>query len=325
MPTPVATAPEPRLSVVVMVGRRRDRLERCLRGFLAQSRLPELEMILLDVAPEVPLPSNAHHPAIHHVPMPAETQFADARVEGIERARGGVIAFLEEHSIPLPGWADALIRAHEGPWAAVGPRMVCANGDLTLPRRAFLMSYGRFAEPERAGETALIPGHNSSYKRAVLRGYGPQLRDLLRNDNLLAHRLLADGHRLYLETAATVAHHNEGALATIWLGYRLYNRQYGHLRRQLLGWSLGRRLFYALATPLVPVYYIAHTLIDLTRRRSSERSVFLRGLPMVYITQLACALGQAQGLLFGPGDSERRFTEYELMADRPLPVAEPAA
>lgn len=196
--------------------------------------------------------------------------------------------------------------------------MRCGNAGLRLPRLAFLMSYGRFADPVVGGESKLIPGHNSSYKRDVLRSYGPELRNLLRNDNLLVKRLVADGHRLYLETAARVSHLNEDALATMWYGYRLYNRQYGHLRRELLGWSLGRRLFYAAATPLVPFYSMRHTHRDLVERRSSELGFFRRGLPTIYLAQLACALGQAQGLLFGAGDSERRFTEYELTAERPI-------
>jgi Glycosyl transferase family 2 len=319
MPAVEGTPPAPLLSAVVVVGRRRDRLSRCLAGFLTQDRLAETEMVLLDVAPEVPLPSSAHHPAVRHIPLPAGTNFAAARYLGVERAHSPIIAFLEEHAAPLPGWADALIRAHQGGWAAVGPRVACANPDSRVARLAFLMSYCRFADPIASGEMQLLPGHNSSYKREVLLGYGVVLGQLLRNDNLLLQRLRTDGHRLYLEASASVEHLNEGKLATMWYGYRLYNRQYGFLRARELHWTLARRLFYAAATPLVPFYFLVNLSRDLRRRGSPDLALLWRGFVQVYITQFACALGQATGLLFGAGASERLFTEYELMAERPFP------
>ena len=42
----------------------------------------------------------------------------------------------------------------------------------------------------------------------------------------------------------------------------------------------------------------------------------LRGAPQILFAQLASAAGQAVGLLFGPGDGEARFSDYELNEHR---------
>src|SRR5947207_1330212 len=44
---------------------------------------------------------------------------------GILAARAPVVAYVEEHSFPEPGWAQALLGAHQGLYAAVG----CAMGN----------------------------------------------------------------------------------------------------------------------------------------------------------------------------------------------------
>src|SRR5262245_39100136 len=48
---------------------------------------------------------------------------------GIRAARAPVVAYVEEHSFPEPTWAEALINAHDGPYAAVGSTIGNANPD----------------------------------------------------------------------------------------------------------------------------------------------------------------------------------------------------
>jgi len=46
---------------------------------------------------------------------------------GVRRAKAPVIVLAEDHAFPQPNWAAELIRAHQEPWAAVGPGIANAN------------------------------------------------------------------------------------------------------------------------------------------------------------------------------------------------------
>jgi cellulose synthase/poly-beta-1,6-N-acetylglucosamine synthase-like glycosyltransferase len=313
------TATPPALSVVLVVGPRRDRAAGCLQRLLAQEGADRLEVVLVDLgAGTLPAVGGSDHPTVRTLPLPPATLFAEARAHGVRAARAPLVAFLEEHSRPRPGWAAALVRAFAGPWAAVGPVMYNANPGVGRSDVTFLMSYGLFFPPLPAGEAAILPGHNSAYRRAVLLSYGDELPRLLASDNVMMAVLRRDGHRLFLEPAMGVEHLNESSLASIAPGYFAYHRCYGHYRSTCFAWPWWRRFAYAALTPLIPLYYLLRFSLFLRRRQSPFLAVLIRHGAFVYAAQLVSAAGQALGLLFGPGDAERRFTAYELTEPRPL-------
>ena len=65
---------------------------------------------------------------------------ASANAAGLRQATAPVVAFVEEHSYPDPEWAEALIKAHQQPWAAVGPVMRNANPERLTSWADFLIS-----------------------------------------------------------------------------------------------------------------------------------------------------------------------------------------
>lgn len=325
--------PNPDLSVLVAVGARRDRVAGCLDSLLDQDLRERMEILLLDVAPEAgPLPPQAGHPAVRVLPFPGVT-FGPVRARGVEEARAPVVACIEEHARALPGWAEALLEAHEGPWAGVGPAVVNGNPGVGRSEAAALLAYGLFYGPEEAGradstgaadggprgcEMEVLPGHNSSFERRVLLSYGEHLVQLLTNENLLFQRLVEDGQRLYLEPRARVAHLNTVGLGITARGLYLYFRTFGRLRAREFGWSRWRRAGYVVFAPLVPLYFLLRMDRILARRRSPWRSLLWRQAPFLLACQAVGALGQAVGLVLGPGSAERDFSHYEMTAERPL-------
>ena len=319
VPADPIVAPAPALSAVLVVGARRDRVGACLERLLAQEGVERLEVVLVDLgAGSYPPVPGSDHPAIRTLPLPPATLFGEARAHGVRAARAPLVGFLEEHSRPRPGWAAALLRAFAEPWAAVGPVMFNANPGVGRSDATCLMSYGLFFPPQTAGEVPILPGHNSAYRREVLLGYGDELPRLLANDNVLMGVLRGDGHRLFLEPAMGVEHLNEASLASASPGYFAYHRCYGDSRSARFGWPWWRRLAYVVLTPVIPLYYLLRFGGRLRRRRSPSFGVLVRHAAFIYAAQLVCAAGQAVGLLFGPGAAERRFTDYELTAPRPL-------
>jgi hypothetical protein len=309
--------PSPLLSATVVVGERRERAARCLQSILDQDRIGQMEVLLMDVSLDGEPPiSGSDHPAVRTVRLEPETTFGQARAEAIRIAPAPVEAFAEEHVTVQPGWADALIRAHDGPWASVGPEVHNANPGVGKSDITGLMSYGLFYPPVRAGEAALLPGHNSSFKQRVLLDYGAELPVLLSSDNVLFGALRRDGHRLAMEPRARIDHLNETTLASVGRGYFLYHRCYGHRRAQVFRWPLWRRLAYVVLAPAIPIYFLVRFGKVLKRERPALLPLLLRQAPFVLVCQLLAALGQAIGLLLGPGAAERQFTSFEINEER---------
>jgi hypothetical protein len=309
----------PEMSVLLAVGERRDRAVRALASVLAQSAVDRLEILLLDCAPGDPPPlPGSDHPAVHTIRLPPDILFSTAKAHAVRIASAPVVAFLEEHCRVYPGWAEALIEAHRGPWAGVGAEVHVGNPGVPISHLVAVINYHPWLPPARRAEHGMLPGHNSSFKRDRLLAYGDELEDLLRAEIVLHGRLCRDGHRLLLEPAARFAHWNESSLWSIALGRFLWNRCYGPSRARTFGWSAVRRLVYVVATPLIPFYALAKIARTLSHTRPELLRTVLRWLPHFLAAHLATAAGQAVGLLFGRGDAEARFTLYELNEPRAL-------
>lgn len=305
----------PELSAVVVVGRLRERAAPCLRSLLEQEVGERLEVLLVDCAGPGFLPvAGSDDPRVRVLAAPADGTFATARALAVGEARGEFVAFVEEHVRVRPGWAAALLAAYAAqPWAGVGAVVLPAAED-PLTQVLAVVSYGEWWPPIERAEVDVLPGHNASFRTAVLRSYS-DLEELLGCDVVLHGRLRADGHRLGMEPAAACVHLGEDSLATLARGVFLWYRCYGPLRAKAEGWSLLRRFAYLVSTPLVPLVFLRSYRRRL-RKHPRGRMLFWRFLPQVMGVLLAAGVGRALGLLFGAGDALRRFSDYELHAPR---------
>ena len=238
-----------------------------------------------------------------------------ARVAGVMAARAPVVAFGETHSFPEPSWAAALIAAHEGPWAAVGPAIASAQPGSAAALGSLFVDYGPWIEPVAAGPVADLPGHNSSYKRSLLLDYGEDLERMLEAESVLHADLRSRGHELYLEPAARARHLNTTGLATTATLWLHYSRGYASARAA--GWSPLRRAVYVIGSPLLVPLRLARVLGDV--RRADRTDVLPRGLPVMVAAAVGSAAGELLGYATGRGDPGR-ITKYELHRARYAPA-----
>ena len=316
MQTSSSPSPRPDLSVVVVVGPLRERAAGCLASLLAQDTVARMEVLLIDLRTDLPPVAGAEHCAVVTLPMPPDTSFAEARVTAIRAARGAVVALVEEHSRALPGWAAAVLGAHADGWAAVASEMHVANPGIGAADINGVMNYGLFAPPLRRGEGTMAPPFHTSFSRAALVGLGDALESAAFSDICLWDEVRLRGGRLWQEPAARLAHINETTLRAPLVADYHFHRFWVGYRKAHEGWSLARTLAVLLFVPLYPAYYLW-----LYGKRLQERDPALARLlwrhPLhVYLRQLGPAVGQAVGLLFGPGDAARRFTRYEIVEPR---------
>ncbi len=308
----------PVLSVIVVTGFLRKLSSHVLQALLRQNIIDRMEILVVDcVSADTPPFPGSDHECVRLINMPADTNFEVAMVVGIRAARAPVVALLEEHCIVLPGWAEALVEAHKEPWGAVCGEVINGNPELGTSNAEFMTARNiRWQSPAEKGEVFMIDGHNSSYKRDILLGYGDQLEMMLRAEAVLLLKMREDGHKLLLEPAAKFIHVNEASLRSASSSLYYWHRIFGHTRAVIFHWSISQRLMRLLILPLLPWWHSAKTLLYILKKRRDQLSRFMINAPMILWLYYCESMGQAMGLLFGEGQAPRLFSERERDTER---------
>lgn len=216
-----------------------------------------------------------------------------AAASGVRASRAPIVGFVENHSFPAPRWAEALLRAHEGPWAVVGPAVENANPVTRTSVVNFAVTYGPWSGRPEAGEVELLPFHNSAYKRAWLDGFGERLGSLLDDEYRLQAEVRARGGRLYLEPAAVVAHTNETRLKT---SLRLlFGQGIAFGVGRCGSWSGLRRAGYVLGAPAIPLVNLPRVLRQAAH--TLEGAAIAASIPSIVLHVAVQGAGEAVGYL----------------------------
>lgn len=308
----------PAMSVIVISPDSYSTVRRTIRRLRAQNVSHQLEIVL--VMPSVqstdidPGELNSFC-GVQVIEISDMMSTARARALGVQRATAPVVAFVEDHAFPAKGWAEALIRAHQQPWAAVGPMMANANPRSLVSWVNLIIEYAEWMEPVSAGVKAHLPGHNGTYKRALLLEYGDRLEAMLEAESILQWDLRAKGHQLYLEPAAKTYHQNFSAPFS-WIPLRVDGgRLFAASRART--WSPLRRLLYAFSAPLIPFVRFSRIVGEL-RRPGRARHLMPRAAPLLFAGLVADGAGEMIGYACGVGNAMRRLSDMEFHRERYL-------
>ncbi|HWF54281.1 MAG TPA: hypothetical protein VG223_06640 [Solirubrobacteraceae bacterium] len=304
----------PELSVVVVAASGMATIGQtlgCLRAQTAAQRTEVLIVAPTDGEIDPGALGAERFAALRTVAVGPISRRGDAAAAGIGAASAPVVALLEDHSYPEPGWAAALISAHDGPWAGVGPRVENANPGTAVSRVTFWLTYASMTGPQSAGVRTLLPWHNSAYKRELLAGYGERLGPLLEWEGNLQADLIARGLQLYMEPAARTHHVQVSAPRAALAQHFQRGRILGGQRAAAERWPWWHRAAYAAAMPLLPAMALRYIAADLRRAGVTARGLAADGLALA-VSLTALALGEAVGTLTGPGDAIDRLEDYEL-------------
>ncbi len=306
-----------RLSAVLVAGPCRLRAQRVVDALAAQTAIPFMEIIVVDLAAEsVPRLTAPVGATLVYLPRPGLVRWGQARADGARVARAPIVAFVEDHCFPAPDWAEHLLDAHQGPWAAVGYAFTNANPESRMSRTGLLARYGMFAHPVAGGVARFIAGNNVSYKRHLILEAGQQLDTLLDIDFNMQEDLIRRGHQLFVERRALAAHLNYTTLSGECQTGRPYCRLLAAHRVEVNGWGFPRRILYGLLTPVsAPVIRLTRLALSLRGRRVLWPAA-ITGLPWIIVMYVSDALGESAGYLFGAGGAARAVLKYELETER---------
>jgi glycosyl transferase family 2 len=301
----------PELSVVLVTPDRYETIRETVRHLQAQTVREQLELVIVGPSRAAVAPPNEELTCFGgwQVVEVGEIRASPAaRVAGIHAASAPLVVFAEDHAFPEPGWAEALLRAHKGPWAAVGPVFRIAGCKNAVGQASLLIGYLPWTEPVEAGEVEDLPGRNTCYRRSLLLEYGAGLEEMLVLESRLHADLRRKGHRLYLEPGAGIRHVMFSRLGELAREQFLVGRMFGAGRAAC--WSPLRRLFYAAAAPAVPLlrtWRISRRLPPSSPLRAQLPAL----LPVLLAGLCVSALGEATGYLAGARDASEKMTRME--------------
>ena len=305
----------PDLTVVVVTPLRFAQLRRTVRHLREQSVAHRVELVI--VAPTEDAVAD-HRPgeldgfwAVEVVPVGPIPNVDKASASGVHAARASVVALVEDHAFVQPGWAEAIVRAHKSDDEVIGSVILNANPRRMLSWVNILVAYGPWTDAVRAGTIDCLPGHNITYKRDVLTGYGEHLPERLGRDGGLLTDLAAEGARFRLEPEAAIAHVNPSVLrATVDLRFSA-GRLYGHMRAEEEGWSRAKRLLYVAGGPLIPAVRFKrfHGEYFASGRR---RDITPRVYPALALGLALDGIGQMAGYCAGPGGTVEKLAVFEM-------------
>lgn len=302
----------------MVVGNRRSRSARALRSALAQEGIEQHEVILIDASePGTPPLEGSDHPVVRPLRVERPGSFGQLRAEGVKLAEGDIIAFMEDHIEARSGWLKAILRAFEGPWAAVGAEVHNANEGVGFSNAIGAINYGLWAPPLQRGEAALLAGNNTAYRRQILLQYEAHLDRLLMSDTVLQWLLKQDGHRLLAEPDMAIDHLNPTTVGSAARAEFLYHWCFVTVRAETFSWSAAKRLANALLSPVIPWVRLLRMARFAWKKGSYEWRTFLRNALNTALMVHVAVAGQLAGLVLGERDSSARFTDFEINGVRP--------
>jgi hypothetical protein len=302
----------PRLSVVLVAGSQRRRAQRVLDALAAQTVAESIEVVVVDLTEGLSRLDVAKSLRHVYVSRPDIDRWGVARAEGVRLASADVIGFIEDHCFPESDWAEMLLDAYRGPWAAVGYAFTNANPRTYVSRASLVARYGLFMHPARPGPAPLVSGNNVSYRRELLLSFGADLDALLTIDFNLQEVLGKRGFPLLVEGRARAAHQNFSNYLRDTITGHWYCRLLAARRAQTQSWSMTRRFVHGFGAPLgSPAIRLARLLLSL-RGRSELWGRAVAALPLTVGWYLTDALGESLGYLFGAGEAESQALRWEL-------------
>ena len=290
----------PALSYVV----RADRWDAvaALATCLARQAEPDRIELLVVSHSRFAVPAGAIAPPTRVLVVAASTSWAASLELGVREAAAPVVALGETHVLLSPGWASAVLHAHDRGADVVLPEIVNANPRSRLSAAAFAMDYGRYG-PGCSTSTA-VPTYNATFRRSLLLG-DCSLRTRLVPGPALDASLRSRGGVVASAPSAVVAHFNIGrplpwADESVIAGLLM-------ARARRVGWSRPRAALYAAAFPAIAVV--------LFRRAHAElRDGILPGTTaLLAVRCLLYAVGEALGYLGAPSAARAaRMERYEM-------------
>ncbi|MGY4517066.1 glycosyltransferase [Lysobacter sp. HA18] len=221
-PFALATSEAPRATIVIPVFNQVEYTLTCLRALAEHPPSTPHEVIVVDDAStdatSTRLPQIT---GLRYIRRAANGGFIDACNDGAAQARGDVIAFLNNDTVPQPGWLEALLSTFETfpDTGIAGAKLVYPDGRLQeagglVFADGSASNYGRFEDPRDPRFEVVRDAHYCSGAAIAIPrelferigGFDTRYRPAYYEDTDLAFAVRALGHAVRYQPASVVVH-----------------------------------------------------------------------------------------------------------------------
>ncbi|MFO0839370.1 MAG: hypothetical protein U1D55_12705 [Phycisphaerae bacterium] len=216
------------------------------------------------------------------------------RAIGLNRARGKILALLEDHGTPGPDWISTALRVHEKSYAGVGGTV--DNGvNKLLNWAVYYCDFGRYQAPVSDGPSEFISDSNCAYKREALEAVKDCWHDAF-HETFVNWKLREMGRELRLDPGMVVYQTRTGLTLGAALTERfVWGRSFAGTRAK--GVSTAKRLIYAAFSFLLPFVLTGRILArGLGKRRAGK---VLACAPLIFLLETIWSVGEFVGYATG--------------------------
>lgn len=301
-----------KLSVIMVIHSDSKNFRMVLRNLKAQTIRERIELILVTTSKGILNLSPRQLGMFHSfkvIQFGTLNDWGQAKAAGVRAAKAPLVAFVEDHSYPATGYAEALVKAHERSGvAAVGPVVLNANPSSAISWGCYLVFYGNWINPLKQQKTTHLPGNQSCYKKELLLRYGERLSEMLEAESVLHWNLVSKGYSLHLERGAAVYHLNFSLMKPTILEYYLASRVFAAKRAG--GWGAMKKVIYGLGSFLLPFIRLKRVIEDFPYGELGPELFWRALVPMIIILG-AGAFGEMSGYAFGQGEANEDLMGFE--------------
>jgi hypothetical protein len=272
-----------------------DPLKRCLAALVPLLHPGIDEIVVVRNFGQNPLP-----PGVVEIGLGPEATVPHMRATGFAASSGEIVAFIEDHVRPLPGWREGLLRAFEPNVGAVGGPVELAPGGRPIDWAVYFADYGRFAPPVRSGQVSALSGANMAHLRSVLAPCLVTYPEGL-HEGLIESSYRHQGIAMRLEGTAPVAVECRTRAARA--ARMAFSQGRGYMGRRMQHRGKAPRWFRLAITPLVPLTRFGRALLA-PWRAPQLRQRFIRATAWLFLLEAAWSAGEAVGAVAGVGRSD---------------------
>lgn len=298
------------ISILVTVVSGKAGVRRCLESLLPQIQGIKAEIVVPydawsleidDLKTEFPDVCFYYIPdlgaaASADIPSHQHRLYDRRRAIGLSRMQGRLIAMTEDLAVPAPDWISQIMKAHQNqPYSVIGGAIDNAV-DHPMNWALYYCDFGRFGSPLTAQNAEYVSDINVSYKRETIES----VRDIWCEayHETTVHWAMRDrGIELRLDPALKVYQHRpQISLGTAIRQRSEWGRIFAETRVAEIG--IGKRIFLAIFSPLLPVLLLARVLKHMLRQGRTVGQI-VGALPIAACLLIGWAWGELVGYLFG--------------------------
>jgi len=296
--SPISTPPVVSVVIASIVGP--PFIDDCLASVFAQKNAPPYEVIMVDCrGPDNVARLARRFPDVRFIQLQKRETVPQLRRIGVEQAKGGIVAIIEEHCLADGKWLATLSSAFSHGHVAVGGPV-----DFRLDGRlrdwiTYFIEYNSYLPPWPDGDTSNVGSANAAYRKETLDSNLALLSDGYWEATLHS-KLLAEGAR-FRSVPGMIVYHRGPFDYLYYVRQRyLFSRAFAGARRGSL--SAAKRAVYLLAAPAIPFVLLAR-IGSRVFAKKCHPDKFLLSLPLLVPAMTSYVFGEWMGYAFGPGNA----------------------